>query len=105
MCIRDRVNIIPAISGESKVFKSSTLTVPSSFDLTSKMSNPATATLAGLVPWALSGIIIFVLLKSFRERWYSFIIHKPNNSPWAPANGANEKSVSYTHLDVYKRQI
>lgn len=55
---------MPAISSDNNSFKASTLTVPSSFDWTSKTSNPATATLAGLVPWALSGIMIFVRLKS-----------------------------------------
>ena len=46
--------MIPATSSLKTTFKSSILTVPSGFEATSKTSIPATLTLAGLVPWALS---------------------------------------------------
>ena len=81
------VNISPAISSLNAAFKLSISTKPSSVDLISIISKPATLADAGFVPWAESGTIILVLLVSPLCSWYAFIKAKPVSSPWAPAAG------------------
>jgi hypothetical protein len=58
------VSIIPATSSDRAAFNCSKSTVPSGVDLISIISNPQMVALAGLVPWAESGTITFVRLKS-----------------------------------------
>ena len=50
-------------------------------------SNPHMAAVAGLVPWAESGTMIFVRFLSPRASWYCLMSSTPVNSPWAPAAG------------------
>ena len=45
------------------------------------------AAVAGLVPWALSGTMIFVRFLSPRASWYCLMSSTPVNSPCAPAAG------------------
>ena len=45
------------------------------------------AAVAGLVPWAESGTMIFLRLLSPRASWYCLMSSTPVNSPWAPAAG------------------
>ncbi|EPS50547.1 hypothetical protein CFSAN002369_06226 [Clostridium botulinum CFSAN002369] len=63
------VSISPAISSFKTFLSSSIETLPSSPDFISTMSNPATDALAGFVPCAESGTIIFVLFVSPLFSW------------------------------------
>ena len=52
------------------------------------IEKPASAELAGFVPWAVSGIITFFLGLPLSLK-YAAIISMPHNSPWAPAAGCS----------------
>ena len=75
------VIMIPAISSLRSGLSDSTSMRPFSSDFTSTTSRPQTAADAGLVPWALSGTITLVRLKSPRCMWYVRMIIKPVSSP------------------------
>ena len=68
-------------------FSESRSTMPSASEATSTVSNPVTVAEAGLVPWAESGTMTFVLFVSPRLSCHALIIISPVCSPWAPAAG------------------
>ena len=74
-----------------------------SSQFTIKISIPHICALAGLVPWALLGIIQIFLLVSEFFSWYFCIANKPANSPCAPALGWSEtasKPVISFNIDI-----
>ena len=82
------VIMMPATSSVSSGFRASTSIRPFSRDFTSTTSRPQTAAEAGFVPWALSGTITLVRLRSPRLIWYCRMSIRPVSSPCAPAQGA-----------------
>ena len=65
---------------------------PLSLSLSLSLSSPATAALAGFVPWAETGIKQTLRLLSPRLAWYPLIASKPVYSPLAPLLGWRVKA-------------
>ena len=81
------VSIIPATSSFILLFKSSISTRPLLSVPSSTGVYPASITLAGFVPCALSGIKTIFLFKLLCVSWYLRINNNPTNSPCEPADG------------------
>ena len=79
-------DLTAAVRGPSAARRASISTRPSGVELTVTVLKPAIEAVAGLVPWAVSGIRTFERLL-LRASCQARITSIPASSPWAPAAG------------------